>query len=246
MLNRDPSNALVLVALAGVIGLATTACTPSSSPLSAGSAPITATVANAPPEGAARPAQETPRSGRDPQWASIAKSHQAEVLVERALFERPGEPHFFVHVRIVNETASMLGVDLRSYFDVYYPNQWCTSPIPRRVDINEGRLVPEPLDAVARSKLVADFRAGLLAGIPARGSVDYYRDFNASSRADVEAQSRGYRYLIVVMDGRLDVADDADVERILPPQNDSVREVVLDVPVRWAQVPDGAIVLADR
>jgi hypothetical protein len=183
---------------------------------------------------------------RDPQWVSIAKSRQAEVLVERALYEKPGAPHFFVHVRVVNETASVLGVDLRPYSGVYYPNQWSPSRTPRRGVIDERRLASQPLDAAARAEILDDFGAGFLTRISARGSVDYYRDFNASSRADVEAQSRSDRYLILVMDGRLDVADDANAERILPPQDDSAREVALDVPVRWAQVPAGAIVLADR
>jgi hypothetical protein len=229
--NREIAHALALVALGGVSGLAATACTPlSSASLSA----------------AARPARETLRSMRDPQWVSIAKSRQAELLVERVLYEKPGAPHFFVHVRVVNETASALGVDLRSYGGVYYPSQWGPSRTPRREVIDERRLASPPLDAAAQAEIFGDFGAGLLTRIPVRGSVDYYRDFNASSRADVEAQSRSGRYLIVVMDGRLDVADDANAERILPPQDDSAREVALEVPVRWAQVPAGAIVLADK
>jgi hypothetical protein len=177
-------------------------------------------------------------------WFTLATDRHARMLVERALYQTPGSKHFFVHVRIVNETASLLAVDLRPYFGVLYPNQWGASRTPRREVIDEARAVPQALDAASRAKLLVDFRAGVLTRISAHGSVDYYRDFNASSRADVEVQAQGHPYVIVAMDGKLDVTDGVDVERVLL-GDDTSRELLLEVPVRWAQVPAGATVLAD-
>jgi hypothetical protein len=177
-------------------------------------------------------------------WYTLAKGHHAQVLVERALYEKPGAKHFFVHVKIVNDAASVLGVDLRSYFDVFYPNQWGPSRTPKRQVIDERRVVPQALDAATRTKLLGAFREGPLTRIPAHGAIDYYRDFNASSRADVEAQARGYRYVIVAMDGKLDVSDGFEVDRVMPGEDPS-REVLLEVPLRWAQVPTGATMLAN-
>jgi hypothetical protein len=185
-------------------------------------------------------------------WHALAKGPHAQVLVERALYDGPvalsGARRFFMHVRIVNETASALGVDLREYDGAFYPNQWGASETPRRQVINEVRMTPQPLDATTRTKLLADLGAGLLTRIPARGSLEYYRDFNfnyAAPRAEVDLQARGYPYVIVAMDGKLDVSDGVEVERVLP-ADDEAREVLLEVPVRWGQVPAGAIVIKAR
>jgi hypothetical protein len=182
-------------------------------------------------------------------WTRVAHGRMADALVERVLYEKPGAPHFFVHVRVVNRAASDIGVAMGDYFGVVYPNQWGASDTPHRQDIDERRLTQSPLDAATRARLLGDFRRDALPRAPAAlgGSLDYYRDFNASSRADVDAQSHGARYVIFAMDGRLDVTDGADAERIrLTEDDDAAREVTLDVPVEWRVVPAGALVLADR
>jgi hypothetical protein len=179
-------------------------------------------------------------------WTRIAYGAMAEAFVEHVLYERPGAPHFYVHVRVLNRTAGDLGAWLR-YWDVLYPNQWGASETPHRQVIDEGRMTPPPLDGALRATVLAEYRRGAMARATAHGVVDYYRDFNASSRADVEAQSRGERYVILAMDGRIDLTDGAAVERLaLPPDDDTAREVTLDVPVTWSTIPEGATVLSDR
>jgi hypothetical protein len=171
----------------------------------------------------------------------------ADVLVERALYEKPGAPHFYVRVRVVDRTGADLGASTADYFGVVYPNQWGASATPHRQVIDEARLPQAPLDAAALARLLDEHRRGSTARVPAHRSFEYYRDFNASSRADVDAQARGNRYVIVAMDGRLDVTDGAAGERIqLAADDDAAREVTIDVPVRWGVVPTGAVVLSDR
>jgi hypothetical protein len=199
--------------------------------------------APAAPVAETRHAQPPDRAER---WTRVARSAMAEAFVEKVLYERPGAPHFYVHVRIVNRTAGDLGAAL-GYWESLYPNQWGASATEHRQVIDEGRMTPPPLDAALRAKIVAEHRRGALPRAAAHAAVDYYRDFNASSRADVEAQSRGQRFVILAMDGRVDVTDGTSVERVTPPpDDDTAREVTLDVPVAWSTIPDGALVFSDR
>jgi hypothetical protein len=93
-------------------------------------------------------------------------------------------------------------VDLRDYWNVIYPNQWGPVNTDHRQVIDEGRVDYPPLKESAEEKLLADFRAGTLTTIPAGTAVDYYREFNASGRADVEKQLKGFKYLIISLNGK--------------------------------------------
>jgi len=206
---------------------------------------VAACARGGPPQTTGVPSAVMPVPGGE--WATIAQAPMAEVQVERALYEKPGAPHFFVHVRVLDRAPVSLGVDLRGYFDVFYPNQWGASDTPHRLGSDEVRMPVPPLDAATRAKLLSDHRAGLLSPLPPHAVLDFYRDFNASARSDVDAQSRKHPYVILAMDGRLDVTDGTDVTRLsFAPGDETTREVALPVPVRWERVPEGAIVLADR
>jgi hypothetical protein len=198
---------------------------------------------------AAPPQAEQPDASQvlDPaHWTRVAAGSTADAWVEQVLYERAGSAHFFVHVALRNHTARNLGVVLAP-FACFYPNQWGPSDTPHRQDINERRLTPKPLDDAARAKLVSAFRAGAASRVPAEGALDYFSEFNASTRADVEAQERGARYVIVVMDGRADATDGTTVERVAADKDDdSTREVTIDAPVPWGTVPASALAVIDR
>jgi hypothetical protein len=197
------------------------------------------------PATTARPtASDHPATAADG-WVPVAHGRMADAFVERVLYEKPGALHFYVHVRVARHAGANLGVALGDYFGVLYPNQWGASPTPNRQVVDEERMTQPPLDDGTRARLLADFQLDAMALVAGGGSLDYYRDFNASSRADVERQSRGYPYVIVAMDGRLDVTDGVEAERIVV-SDDTMREVALDVPVEWRVIPAGAIVLSDR
>ena len=224
--------ALVQLALVAAAGLATAACPARPAP-SAPSTPLAPKSVAPVASEAARPLRDRPPGP----WATIGKGEGFEVLVERALYEKPGVPHFFVRVRVVNGGESALGVDLRSYWTVVSPNQWCASDQPERSVIDERSIMPPAFDAAARGKVLEDFRAGRFTSVAAHGSLDYFRDFNNSARADVDGQSRGQRFVLISMKGWLDVTDGARADRFV-----SDADVALDAPVSWATVPAGATV----
>jgi hypothetical protein len=257
------STAAALVVLLG----ATASCGRAASeaaPARAATSPASSSPASRASPDSASPALSTAGTSEGP-WSVIAHGRLADAFVERALYERPGTAHFFVHVRIVNKTPSDLGAALglplvaraagasaphaahNAYFGVFYPNQWGASDTPHRQVVDETRLPASPLDGATRAELVGASMRGATPQVPASGFLDYYRDYTAAARADVETQSRGHRYVLIVMDGHLDVTDGLEVERVAPPSDDdAAREVALDTPVAWKTVPAGAFVLAER
>ena len=180
-------------------------------------------------------------------WVSVARGSLVEVAVERALYEEAGHPHFFVHVRVQNLGGAPIGVDLRKYHGVFFPNQWGASSAPHRGAVDERRFLPEgPLDAAGQAEIVAAHRAGLLTNVSAHGFIEYYEEFNASGRSDVDAQSAGAKYVLVVIDGHMRATDGRVAERLDAPLEDAPREIAVSAPVRWARIPPGALVIRDR
>jgi hypothetical protein len=178
-----------------------------------------------------------------PDWVRIAASPSVAVTMEPCLYELPGVPEFFVHVRIANATSRDFGVDLAH--SAFLPNQWGASDTEYRKVIIGLRAVLPPLDEAAKTRLVEDYRAGHLARLVSGASLDYYTAFHASSRAEVDLRARATRFVLVVMDGQLLVTDGADVtEQVRPPEDLlGAREVAVPAPVAWRTVPVGAFVV---
>jgi hypothetical protein len=165
------------------------------------------------------------------------------------LYERPDLSNFFVHVRVTNLTSRAIGVDLRDYWHVIYPNQWGPVNTDHRQRIDEGRVEYPPLKKAAEDKLLADFRAGALTTIPAGKSVDYYREFNASGRANVEKQVEGFKYLIISLNGQQLLADGKQVEQVSCDWEQietADTDLVIAAPVPWKKIPDGGRVVCER
>lgn len=116
-------------------------------------------------------------AGGDAAWQVMASNALAVGAVERVLYERTNDPHFYIHVRITNQSGRPIGADLRDYWQVIYPNQWGLSQDPNRRVIDERRITP----VAGKSTLVPEFAGGRLTRIAPGQSVDYYREFNASS-----------------------------------------------------------------
>ncbi len=173
-------------------------------------------------------------------WTTVARAAEIEVAVERALYERPASPHFFIHVRITNHRATDIGVDLRRYFEVFYPNQWGASQLDHRDVIDEERKVLSTFDDAAETRRSREH--GLTA-VRRGESVDYYSEFNASNRGEVDLQAASAKFVIVAIDGQLAVADEGHAQRLTP--NDAMREVPVPAPVAWKTIPTGAKILTD-
>ena len=182
----------------------------------------------------------------DGSWHEAARGTMAAVELERRLYERAGHEHFFVRVRVRNLTDRPLGLDLRDYWTVVYPNQWGALATERRDTIDESRMPARVLDAARCDDLRRGFVEGTLAALPAGGATEYYREFNASGRADVDAQAVE-RFLYVSLAGQTLVTDGENSENLPlewgPSGSTANTDLVLAAPVAWTAVPDGAEVV---
>lgn len=181
------------------------------------------------------------RSKRAPAsaWHPLVQRHGVSVQVERRLYERGGSKHFFVHVRIQNRRHVRIGVDLRDYWSVVYPNQWGALRSPHRTVIDERRARPKPLDAAGCAARKRAFSAGsALSFVRPGGAVDYFREFNASGRADVNRQAT-LGFLFVSLAGQIDWTDGLRCET-LPVGGPGDSDLILTTPIPWGQVPQAA------
>jgi hypothetical protein len=179
------------------------------------------------------------------QLAPLARGTLAAVAAEPALYETQGSRHFFVHLRVENLTDRALGVRLSDRWRTIYPNQWGYSATKVRGTVDETRVVHPTLDAAGQAKLAADFAT--LTPIPAHGALDFYAEFNASGRAEVEAQRDTYPFLIVSLDGVLDVTDGRRVDQLRlvweQGRNATTTDLVIPTPAPWRTIPTAAVVI---
>jgi hypothetical protein len=178
----------------------------------------------------------------------VVRGELAEVEEADHLYERPGSPFFFTRIRITNRAAVAIGVDLREYTQVIFPNQWGGLATPTRLVIDETRLVPVALDALRASALRSAFAASPspLVRVEPGASVDYYREFNASGRAEVDAVTEPY--VFVSLSGQLLLTDGTRCENLGldPPATGTLGDAgAFATPIRWGVVPAGAHVVTD-
>lgn len=177
-------------------------------------------------------------------WFSLGSAGDLAAATARVLYEADGQPHFYLRFRVENRGDRALGVDLRGYHEVLYPNQWGWSHGPRRDVVDETRAVFPPATAERRSELRAAFQGGLLTRVPAHGALEFYRDFNASGRADVERDPAAY--LLIAVDGQLLASDGDRVLELHIGDDEATRVLALPAPLPWARAPAGAITLTAR
>jgi hypothetical protein len=193
---------------------------------------------------AAAPAGDAETMG---DWQTVQRGELATVLVERRLYERSGEEHLLIHVRVENLTARLLGVELRDYWTVVYPNQWGALAGPTRTVIDERRMPARALHGRGCTSLHQALADGALAVASARGSVEYYREFNASGRADVDAQA-SERYVYVSLAGQSLLTDGERCENLtLDWGNEggiADSDLLLQAPIAWGTVPADGVVVA--
>lgn len=177
-------------------------------------------------------------------WFSLGAAGDLEAAAARVLYEVADQPHFYLRFRVSNRGARPLGVDLRSYHEVLYPNQWGWSHEPRRSVIDETRASFAPPNPQRSSELRAAFEAGALTLVPAHGQLEFYRDFNASGRADVEREPA--EFLLIALDGQLLASDGDRVLALRVGDDEATRVLALPAPLSWRRVPAGALTLTDR
>ena len=177
-------------------------------------------------------------------WKIVAEGKWARVSTERKLYrraEKADNEHFFVHVKIENTSGKTIGFDHPKRANVFYPNQWAESSIPRRMAISEMRAIQDEISAAERKKLLANDK---LEQIAAGKTFDYFITFNAGTYKQIEELK--CPYMILVMDGHVALTDGKDIEVVCRPMQDSNRaEVPLATPVKIERLPKDAKILFD-
>ncbi|MBI4355859.1 MAG: hypothetical protein HY597_05400 [Candidatus Omnitrophica bacterium] len=189
----------------------------------------------------------TTNQSTDEHWQLLTTGTLAVAHVERRLYEKEGSNHFFIRVRLTNVIQQSIGVDLAHYWQVIYPNQWGIHQEDHRTMIDEKHMVDEPLDNQQKEQLITEYHARKLTMVKPGQAVDYYREFNASGRADVD---RGHgNYFILSLDGRVLVTDGSRVEALdctWGPRHSGCGDLVIPFPVRWQGVPPDGRIITER
>jgi hypothetical protein len=176
------------------------------------------------------------------EWHHVVAGKLIGVSVEPVLYERKDDPHFYMRIRLTNRTKKDVFVDLTGYDRVFHPNQWRFHASDERMIINERRIQPGVLTPAQKQDLTDRARNEQLTRIAPGQSVDYFREFNASGRKDVEAQQKNWKYLIVSIDGQLHATDGSACENVnVEWHNESANELNSDVaiaaPVAFKSMP---------
>jgi hypothetical protein len=167
-------------------------------------------------------------------WINVID--KVTVRIESTLYEKKGHPNFFIHVELRNQTPYEIGVDLSDKWIVLYPNQWGGSDLDYRTVINERVMVPKELNAQFQARLIQAFKSKELTLLPAGKSLDYYTNFNASGRSEVQA-AKG-KFILISIKGQLCFTDGSEVWDKQPS-----RDLAIKKPVTWKTIPENAIVI---
>jgi hypothetical protein len=200
------------------------------------------------PQNLSSPEKNPAPTTREAAWQVVASNELASVQVCQQLYERGPQTPFFVRFRVTNRSAQTIGVDLRDYNRVIYPNQWGDLPTPRRWEINERRMQFTALTQAEQTKLVGEFQAGALTRVQPGQHVEYYREFNNITAG----RPKGTAYTFVSMDGALAVADATHAIKLscswdgagIPLAQGVATDMFLAPGLHWAQIPAGALILS--
>jgi hypothetical protein len=171
------------------------------------------------------------------EWTEVVKDDSVTIKIERALYENQGFSDFYIHVRAINTTNRPLGIDFRDRWLAVYPNQWASSDLDHRTEINEQRLLPKKLDEVRLRETLNAFRSRGLIIVPAHEKFDYYINFNGE-RSDREIKNQSRKFLLISIKGQMFFTNGVQV---WDKQADT--ELVLKEPVKWKKIPNGGGVL---
>ena len=167
-------------------------------------------------------------------WVDVID--KVAVRIETVLYEKKGHPNFFIHVELRNQTPYEIGVDLNDKWMVLYPNQWGGSDLDYRTVINERAMVPKELDRQLRARLIEAFKSTRLTVLPPGKSFDYYTNFNASGRKDIQA-AKG-KFILISIKGQMCFTDGSEVWDKQP-----ARDLAIEKLVTWKTVPENATVI---
>jgi hypothetical protein len=195
----------------------------------------------------------TPRpraSRREDRWQQVFRGRLAKVDVERTLYERRKDEDCFIAVRVTNVANRPIGVDLRTFWNLIYPNSWGFSKTPAPELVDEERIVRQPISAADKKRLLLDYSDHRLTTVMPQRSITYLRGFTIGRNIRKEVDSAGNQYLIIGLDGALQITDGQTTEEMTFPANeegaDSARWVAIQLPAIWQTVSQNSLVVEER
>lgn len=187
---------------------------------------------------------------RDDKWHQVFQGRLAKAEVERRLYERGKDEDCLIAVRLTNLANRAVGVDLRKFWNVIYPNSWGFSKTPALGVVDEERIIREPMSAADKKKLMLDYSENRLTTLLPKRPVTYFRKFTVGYNIRKQIDSDSDAYLIVGLDGALQLTDGQTTEEIMFQQNDGVadarRWVAIRLPVHWRTVSQNSFVVEER
>ena len=187
---------------------------------------------------------------REDRWHQALRGRLARVEIERTLYERRKDEDCFIAVRVTNVTNRPVGVDLRKFWDVIYPNSWGFSETPAPAVVEEERVIREFISAAEKQRLMRDYSDKRLTTIIPYGSITYFRGFTIGRNIREEIDSAGKQYLVVGLDGALRITDGRTTEEMTFSANEgdagSARWVAIRLPATWQMVKQNSLVAEQR
>lgn len=163
------------------------------------------------------------------------------VTAEKALFETAKSKHFFIHYRIKNLSENNIGVYTDAYFGLFYPNQWGIETKAERGIVDERRIIPMALNDSIINFIETKYKNGQLTLIQPDSTYDYYRDFNASKKKDVQLKSG--EFMFVSMDGQLLITNGSRIEHAhFDDRFFQTSSIFLPYPLIWKTIPTNSII----
>ena len=192
------------------------------------------------------------RSGlrKEGRWHQVFRGRLVTVEVDRTLYERRKDEDCFIAVRVTNVMNRPIGVDLRKFRNVIYPNSWGHSRTLAPELVDEERWIRQPISEEDKKRLMLDYSDRGLTTITPHKSITYYRGFTFGRNIRKEVDSATSQYLIVGLDGVLEMTDGRTAEEVIFPMNDegaeNVRCVAIGLPAVWKTVPQDSLVVEEQ
>ena len=178
-------------------------------------------------------------------WQQVFLGRLAKVEADRTLYERRKDEDCFIAVRITNVTNSPIGVDLRRFWNVVYPNSWGPSKTPAPELVDEERWIRKPISEEDKKRLTLDYSDHRLTTLMPHRSINYFRGFTFGRNIRKEIDSAASQYLIVGLDGVLEMTNGETTEEAIFPMSDagdeSARWVAIQLPVIWKTIPQDSL-----
>jgi hypothetical protein len=174
----------------------------------------------------------------DSGWGKFVKDDRMVFLLERALYERKGDPYFYVYVRAINQTRHSVGIDVRETSGTFFRlDHWGHASEAKSGILSFMKpAILEKLDDDRRRDILQAYRSHVLTLVPRGQTLNYFVDFSHNTRDELGKQPG--KFLFLSIRGQTFFSDGTDVWDERADYQD-----YLDEPVTWKQMPENALVL---